>query len=262
MKHLKNFSLFEAVIIPQELNTNGVRFRSYQDVVSFGQENGFDVVNYDEFYNSLTEEDKQTAPPRPQGPPPGMGMPPRGMRPPPGGMGRGMRGGPPPGMQGPPGARGQQGPPQAPFFALFHPQNERPMFVLNDPNFWRIPIFKDILRDIIGHEMVHKVQSDKNEIGYVLPNPNDTNGYLSDKNEVMAFSWTIANEIRNLAWVDTFEEAIKVFQKLRKDGLSSPVGALVKDVYRLDEKTIKRYHKYIYMYLRNFYNQDETPEEN
>jgi len=261
MKHLRKFELFEAVIIPEELNTRGAQFRSYQDVVSFGQENGFDVVNYDEFYNSLTEEDKRTAPPRPQGPPPGMGMPPRGMRPP-GGMGRGMRGGPPPGMQGgPPGARGQQGPPQAPFFALFHPQNERPMFVLNDPNFWRIPIFKDILRDIIGHEMVHREQANRSEIEYVLPNPNDTNKYLSDKNEIMAFSWTIANEIRNLAWVDTFEEAIKAFQKLRKDGLRSPVGALVTDVYRLDEKTIKRYHKYIYMYLRNFYNQDETSEE-
>jgi hypothetical protein len=140
---------------------------------------------------------------------------------------------------------------EVPFFALFHPQNKRAMFVLCDSNFWRIPIFKEILSDVIGHEMIHKEQVGKmGKIGYILPNPKDTGKYLSDKMEVMAFSWTIANAIRRES--KSYQQAVEIFRNLQKKSPRS-IGKLVGDIYNLDEKTIKRYNKYIYMYLDNFY---------
>ena len=259
MKHLKNFKVFEAVIVPHEINTPP-RFNSYQEVVQFGQENGFDVVDYDEFYNSLTDADKRNAPPRPpqmpMGPPPGMRM---------GPPGRMM--GPPPGMrrrneafyggedrdQG----RFQAPNPPTPFFALYHPERERPMFVLCDQNFWRIPIFGEILKDVISHEFVHAEQKRRmGDIEYALPSPTQKELYFSDKNEVMAFSWTIANEIKKNS--RDLEGATEFLKNLdRKSRSLGPVAGLVTDIYRhCDEKTIKRYHKYIYMYLQEFYHEE------
>jgi hypothetical protein len=43
MKHLKNFQLFEAVIIPTKIEDNAT-VNSFESAVEFGNNNGFDVV--------------------------------------------------------------------------------------------------------------------------------------------------------------------------------------------------------------------------
>ena len=207
MKHLKTFNLFEAVIIPSKIEDNAL-VNSFESAVEFGQRNDFDVVGYDEFYDSLGEADKKTAPPR-------------------------------------------QG---VPFFALFHPIRKKPMFVLVDANAARfIPNFKEIMLDIIGHERVHSEQTRRRGgIEFSLPNPMDRKAYFSNKEEIMAFSFTIANELSRVV-----RSATEGMEKLQR-GVGVQSGHLWNDIKKYcDEKTIKRYTKYIYMYLDKIFNKEE-----
>jgi hypothetical protein len=207
MKHLKPFNIFEAVIMPTAIEDNA-QVNSFESAVEFGQRNDFDVVDYDEFYNSLGEADKKTAPPR-------MGI---------------------------------------PFFALFHPIRKKPMFVLVDENAARfIPNFKEIMLDIIGHERVHAEQSlRKGKIDYNLPSPLDRKAYFSNKEEVMAFSFTIANELSKVV-----TSATQGMEKLQR-GIGGQAGHLWFDIKKYcDEKTINRYRKYIYLYLEKIFNKED-----
>jgi hypothetical protein len=209
MKHLKPFNIFEAVIIPSKIEDNA-QVNSFESAVEFGQRNDFDVVGYDEFYDSLGEADKKTAPPR-------------------------------------------QG---VPFFALFHPIRKKPMFVLADANAARfIPNFKEIMLDIIGHERVHSEQTRRRGgIEFSLPNPMDRKSYFSNKEEIMAFSFTIANELSRVVG-----SATEGMEKLQR-GVGGQSGHLWNDIKKYcDEKTIKRYTKYIYMYLDKIFNKEESP---
>jgi hypothetical protein len=214
MKHLKTFNIFEAVIVPKEIDKSK-RFGSFEDVLDFAREIDIDIVGYDEFFKSLSKADKTTAP---------------------------KKGG-------------------APFFALFHPERKKPMFVLEDPNFWRIPIFGEILSDVVSHELIHGEQVKRmGDVTYALPSPEELGKYFGDKNEVMAFSWTIANEMRKGR---NFEESVSILRDLdRKSGRLGPMSRMVDDIYRnCDDKTIKRYHKYIYMYLQEFFKEEETTKD-
>jgi hypothetical protein len=214
MKHIKNFKLFEAVIMPQRLDNNSV-VNSFESLIRYGQENEFDVVNYDEFYNSLPEADKKTAPPR-----------------------HGI-----------------------PFFALFHPINKRPMFVLVDPNAARfIPNFKEIVDDIIGHEKVHAEQTRrKGDIEYSLPSPTDRKAYFSNKEEIMAFSWTIANGLskRHRDIKSAMNSLDEEFVMHRGMGMRPEEHKMIwSDIKRhCDNDVIKRYRKYIYMYLEKIFDE-------
>jgi hypothetical protein len=58
MKFLKSFN--EAVIIPQKIEDNSL-VNSFESAKKFGESNGFDVVNYDEFYNSLGDGNKNSS---------------------------------------------------------------------------------------------------------------------------------------------------------------------------------------------------------
>lgn len=205
MRYIREFKSFEAIIIPNK-NKNEI-VSSFDDLVEYGKDNGFDVVLYDDFYNSLSEVDKKTAPPR--------GV--------------------------------------IPFFALFHPIKKTPMFVINAPTdiVSRIPNFIEIVNDIIGHEKIHLGQSSKSKIPYRLPDPNKRDLYFSDKNEVMAFSWTIANGLSKNN--KTIESA---FNDLNNNKFGrDPYYQIWSEIKKsCDRKTINRYRKYIYMYLDKILN--------
>ncbi len=206
MKYLKNYKFFEKIIIPDKLDNNTPLY-NYDDLVRYGNNNGFDVVNYDEFYDSLSEHDKKTAPPK----------------------------------------YGQ------PIFALFHPIKKTPMFVLCDPNFMRIPIFKEILDDIIHHERIHSQQSNRMRIEYTLPNPNNQKEYFSNKEEIMAFSWSIANSLHKVS--SSIKEATDKLSDVNKGRMvHSEYFQLWKTIIKVcDESIINRYRKYIYQYLEEMY---------
>ena len=211
MKHLKPFNIFEAVIMPSKIEDDS-NVNSFESAIEFGQRNDFDVVEYDEFYNSLGDADKRTAPPR-----------------------RGV-----------------------PFFALFNPVRGKAMFVLSDPNAARfIPNFKEIMLDIIGHERVHQEQSvRKGFVDYSLPSPLDRKVYFSNKEEVMAFSFTIANGLSKMnRSLETAMRELDVPFNPRSAMRPAEHTMLWSDIKRYcDEKTIKRYRKYIYLYLEKIFN--------
>lgn len=212
MKHLKDFKLFEAVIMPSKIESNSM-VNSFESAVEYGIQNDFDVVEYDEFYNSLGEGDKRTAPPR--------------------------RGGPP-------------------FFALFHPIRKKPMFVVCDRNVFMFMPMKEIINDIIGHEKVHAEQTlRRGGIEFALPSPTDRKAYFSNKEEIMAFAWTIANGLSKTK--RSLESAmIELDLDIPMGMRPSEHKMLWRDIKRVcDEKVIKRYRKYIYMYLDKIFNKDE-----
>jgi hypothetical protein len=208
MKYIKNFSLFEAVIMPNKIESD-FQIRSIEDAIDYGRQNDFDVVGYDEFFDSLSEVDKRHAPPK-------------------------------------------HG---TPFFALFHPERKRAMFVVCDTNVFRFMPMKEIIDDIIGHEMIHAEQSRrKGDIDYSLPNPTDRKAYFSNKEEIMAFSFTIANEIKKSS--RSFEDAKTNFKNNRIGGQGGSIWGNIKRA--CDEDVIKRYRKYIYMYLEKMFDGEEV----
>lgn len=209
MKYIKRFEIFEAVIMPSGKNTGN--FNDFNSLVKYGESNGFDVVEYNEFYDSLNDADKKTAPPN---------------------NGR------------------------VPFFALFNPIRRKPMFVVCVKNIMQmIPNFKGIVDDIIGHEQIHAGQEQRKKgTSYILPNPTIKKEYFSNKEEVMAFSWSIANDLFKIT--DNIEKSFNELDKGRKDGQFRQIWNDIKG--NCDEKTIKRYRKYIYMYLEKMFDKTKT----
>lgn len=204
MKYLKKYKVFDAVIIPPKLE-NDFQIHSFRDLVEYGIQNNFDVVDYREFYDSLGDVDKKTAPPR-----------------------------------------------GVPFFALFHPQRKKPMFVLDNSMMIRMPNFKNIVDDIIGHELVHAEQTRRRSgIEFNLPSPTEQEKYFSNKEEIMAFSWTIANDLSK-----TNNDIKGAFDDLDTFGRTQ-AKQIWSDIRRVcDKDVIRRYQKYIYMYLEDIFNQE------
>jgi hypothetical protein len=211
MKHLTPFRIFEAVIMPTPIEDYS-QVDSFESAVAFGERNDFDVVEYDEFYNSLGEADKRTAPP----------------------------------------SRG------VPFFALFHPIRKKPMFVVCDKNVFRFMPMKEIMSDIIGHEKVHAEQAiRRGNLEFNLPDPRDRKAYFSNKEEVMAFAFTIANGLSktNRSLEAAMTDLDSQVNNFRGMGMRPAEHTMLwNDIKRnCDEKTIKRYRKYIYLYLEKMY---------
>lgn len=204
MKYIRKFN--ENVIMPNIItNDDDTEVRSFRGAVRFGIENGFDVVNYDEFYQSLGDADKKTAPPSGD----------------------------------------------IPFFALYNKERNKAMFVIDDEEAPRhIPNFKEIMIEIIGHENVHIEQNNKRTIRFSEPNPLNKKEYFTNKDEIMAFSWTIANGLHND--YKNIEDAMHNLNK-RKQTQYSHLWQTVKN--NVDMNILKKYHKYIYMYLDKMYNE-------
>jgi len=204
---IQKFKTFEAIITPEPSEHN-YNIRTYDDLVEYGQDNDFDVVNYKEFINSLSDEDKKTAP-KPDF--------------------------------------------RTPFFALYHTIRKKPMFVVCDPNCVRmIPNFKTIVDDIISHERIHSEQNKRRGgLTFNLPDPLKLKEYYSNKDEIMAFSFTIANDLKN---APTIEAALNNLNSPMR-GRPSMASMMWNDIKKsVDEKTLRKYKKYIYLYLQKIYN--------
>jgi len=133
-------------------------------------------------------------------------------------------------------------PSNAPFFALVNPVTKKSRIVLND----RISMidtfmFKELFH-MLKHENIHiGQQSRRIDSGSKLPNPNNRKEYFSDPDEVMAFSQSIVDKIMDES-PKNMKDAISYLKRNR----------LYNDIkFNVDEKTLKKYHKYIFLYLEN-----------
>lgn len=146
-----------------------------------------------------------------------------------------------------------------PFFALFHPINNRPMFVISDSNILNfIPNFREVMVDIIGHEKVHAEQSKRRGgLVFKLPNPMDRKAYFSNKEEIMAFSYTIANGLCKYN-TDIKSAMNDLLSNTQSQGRPPEYKIIWNDINKYcDGKVIKRYTKYIYMYLDKIFNKNK-----
>lgn len=146
---------------------------------------------------------------------------------------------------------------QMPAFAYYDERNDLLMVVFDKMHVGGdyisiTPPDLDFIEEMLEHESVHQGQKGKREeVGYTDDRPfidpaNNLAGYFEDKDEVMAFSQSIARSLKAMPWVNSFEDAIKELDNHRL--WKKKISELV------DEKTKKRYMKYIYMYLKDYFN--------
>ena len=111
--------------------------------------------------------------------------------------------------------------------------------------------FKNIVDDIIGHERIHLSQFIRNKSGKTNSStPLDFISYFSDKEEIMAFSWNIANDIaihsKNL------KEAFPKIKNYHHFGEYRDDWTGIKKY--CSERVVKQYKKLIYQYLVEIFN--------
>lgn len=125
-----------------------------------------------------------------------------------------------------------------PAFATVNPVTDRPRVVLGVTRIDQ-RLFDYILH-MLKHEVIHVNQFSRRD---QHPNSdwdvNDRSQYFSQKDEVMAFSHSLVDQLitmglRNPKEVHSALPKVRLYQDIR--------GAV-------DAKTLKRYHKYIYLYL-------------
>ena len=138
---------------------------------------------------------------------------------------------------------------------------KKAMFVVCDKNVFRFMPMKEIILDIIGHEKVHAEQAvRRGGLEFNLPDPRDRKAYFSNKEEVMAFAFTIANGLSktNRSLETAMNELDSQGGMAIRPGMRPAEHKMLwNDIKRnCDEKTIKRYRKYIYLYLEKIFNKD------
>lgn len=221
-KNIKKFNEYitEAVIpevkydgLVSDIRSHGLSV-AMSELKTIGDKYNVDIIDYDTFYNTLQgDEDKSTAPPK----------------------GR------------------------APFFGFFNKHNQRPTMVIDAMNhggevmvdmLLNFPPHPNLFIEMLEHESVHLGQYNRNKSGkYNLPNPSNKKDYFSDKNEIMAFSQSLARfSIDNNATKETLFHVIS----------KHPVWGDIKRT--VDDKTLNRYKKYIYMYF-NHYNDNDIDND-
>jgi hypothetical protein len=132
-------------------------------------------------------------------------------------------------------------PRRAGLFALVNPNTGGPRVVVAIPKIDKKSI--DHIYHMLKHEVIHVEQFKRrpDDVPHKLPDPSDQNAYFSNKDEVMAFSHSIADMLRMSGKYTEAEEAMQNLGTIR---LYNTINKSV------DPKTLKRYHKYIYAYLQ------------
>ena len=126
-----------------------------------------------------------------------------------------------------------------PAFGLLNPVTHKARLVLNVNKVDEKLL--DFIYHMLKHENVHVGQKarkkDKSQ-GEFLGDVRNTKAYFSNKDEVMAFAQSVSDMVMDMK-PKSFEEAIKMIERT----------PLWRPIQTVDEKTKKRYKKYIYLYL-------------
>ena len=136
-------------------------------------------------------------------------------------------------------AHRESAPPRGvPAFATVNPDTLRPRVIVNVPRI-DMRLF-DYIFHMLKHEMVHVGQWSRRAVQREGgPNPTDRTAYFSDKDEIMAFSQSIVDQMikmgaRSISQGMLFLPQIRLYLDIRK---------------AVDQTVLNRYHKYIYLYL-------------
>ena len=126
-----------------------------------------------------------------------------------------------------------------PAFALVNPTTHKARIVLNTNKVDKRLL--DFIYHMLKHENVHvgqKMRKKDKSSGEFMGDISKTKEYFSNKDEVMAFAQSVSDMVMDQK-PKTMEEAIKMIERT----------PLWRPIQTVDEKTKKRYKKYIYLYL-------------
>ena len=196
---LLSFKLYEAIIDwrSQELEdfeeaVLSARLPiSTEEFAEIGAQFGIEVVDYETFYDELSDVHKETAPPK-----------------------------------------------GVPAFATVNADTMRPRVIVSAPRVDHRLL--DYIFHMLKHEMVHVGQWSRRAVQRAnITDPTDRKAYFSDKDEIMAFSQSVVDQM------------IKMGARSISQGMGLlPQIRLYLDIRRVvDQSVLKRYHKYIYLYL-------------
>jgi len=134
---------------------------------------------------------------------------------------------------------------RVPFFGFYDSKSKKPCIVFDVMPVAAILKFElKMIEEMLEHESVHTQQDERSAVEYKLPNVNPSTQrslYFSDKNEIMAFSQSIARDLyRRKSTLSDMEKNLE-YNRLYNDISHS-----------VDDVVLKRYHKYIYMYLSEY----------
>lgn len=126
-----------------------------------------------------------------------------------------------------------------------------------------------VLVSILKHEDIHRQQIERmgDSKYYIVKDPNDKKEYLSDPNEIMAFAYSIIEDLKN----DNFTRD-EILNKLREGDLSFSMGRMMTGgrssfhpiyfdyVENLEKnsKEFKKLQKYMYLYTIELFDKDKT----
>lgn len=128
---------------------------------------------------------------------------------------------------------------RVPFFGLCNPVTHKASLVLQVPKLDSREL--DFAYHMLKHENVHVGQKSRKidkKSGEYLGDISNTKAYFSNKDEIMAFAQSVSDMIMDRN-PKSLEQAIKLIDR-------NPLWIPIQTV---DEKTKKRYKKYIYLYL-------------
>lgn len=136
-------------------------------------------------------------------------------------------------------------PKKTPLFALVNPKTHKIRVVINYEIATKRSL--DYLYHMIKHENVHVGQmsrkKDKSK-GEFMGDIKDTKAYFSNKDEIMAFSHSLVDLAINNPLFGKASSVKSGFEIVQNEMLWKHIKSSV------DEKTLKRYKKYIYLYLK------------
>lgn len=129
---------------------------------------------------------------------------------------------------------------EIPFFGLVNPVTHKARLIIQIPSLEMSSL--KFLYHMLKHENVHVGQKDRKankNHGEYLGDIKDLKKYFSNKDEIMAFSQSISDMLMKEKPKD-IEDAFKRINHL-------PLWNAIKS--NVDSETLKRYRKYIYLYL-------------
>jgi hypothetical protein len=141
---------------------------------------------------------------------------------------------------------------RVPVFALVNPNTKKPRIVCQvdylDNN------LLDRVIHMLKHELVHVKQSEKSNgiAGDNLDSPKDKKTYFENKSEIMAFSQSIADILVNQFDAKDIKQALGMIGKVE----------LYYDIKKnVSDKVLNKYHKYIFLYLKNEFSKKQNLNE-
>lgn len=231
MKYLKNYKIFEfAIIKPLKVDTLIDRLiqespQTIEEANEISNEYNIDIVSYDTFMDSIDDDMAAGAPPRSMFT---FGNPSTGFH-----------------------------------FAVMNKFTSKMNLVVVYDDFIkflnsrRAPMqLLKVIKSILGHESIHYQQYDKmgkDPSKYVVESPvKNHTGYLKHHTEVMAFAFSVVDELKNVEG-NSKDEILSILKKGKGHRILDDYHRLFSDK---DKKTYKKFIKYAYQYVEELFNEE------